>query len=306
MRRASRDLADRLNVTLLRSFVRVVDHGSISAAARSLFLTQSAVSMQITALNNLVGAPLLERLRGRWEPTPAGRALYETALEVLATVERLERSLSDVALERRGHVTLAATRVVAELVLAPVVSGFAREHPNVRLDVQLCGCREIEQMLDKGLVEAGLVADPFFADQCATYPIGEDELVAVLPANHPLSMQPQVTVSDLANTSLVCLSQTSSVWALLRERLGDVCDDFEVLHFLGSTGAVIALVDEGMGCSILPKKAAERGAAWANVVLRPVADADLHRRLLIAVAQETPSEFLSLFVSWIRGMPLAV
>lgn len=305
MRRASRDLADRLNVALLRSFVRVVEHGSISAAARSLFLTQSAVSMQITALNALVGIPLLQRIHGRWHPTSAGKALYESAQQVLGTVERLERTLADVTLERQGHVTVAATRVVAELVLAPIVAGFAREHPDVRLDIQLCGCREIERMLDKRLVDAGLAADPFFAEHCVTYPLEDDELVAVLPVNHPLSMQRRITVSDLASVPLVCLSETSSVWALLRERLGDVCDDLHVQHFLGSSAAVIALVEQGIGCSILPRKAAERGAAWAAVVVRPIDGVDLRRRLIVAVPDDTASEFSSLFVSWVRGAALA-
>lgn len=307
MRRASRDLADRLNVAVLRSFVRVVEHGSISAAARSLFLTQSAVSMQIMAMNSLVGAPLLERVRGgRWQPTAAGKTLYKSALDVLATVGRLEQSLADVTFERSGHVTLAATRVVAELVLGPVIAGFNRDHPNLRLDVQLCGCREIEQMLDKRLVEAALVADPFFVEGCSVYEIGEDELVAIVPRAHRFAEQSSVTVEDLTNTPLVSLSEMSSVWAFVRERLGDTCDDFEVLHSLSSASAVISLVEEGIGCALLPKKAAERGAAWADVVVRPVADVELRRRLLLAVARDAASENLSVFVSWIRGMRVAV
>lgn len=300
MSRKTLELASRLNMAPLRSFVRVVELESISAAARSLFLTQSAVSMQLSALNSMIGTPLLQRVRGRWKVTPAGSELYASAVEMLSEIGRLESNLADLSLVRGGHVTLASTRVVSEIILAPVIAGFTQAHPDIRLDVQLYGCKEIEHLLGKRQLDAALVADPFCCDDCTTYKIADDELVAVLPAEHRLVQQTGVTVADLAKERLVSLPQRSSVWSLLRERVGYLCDDFQVEHFVASSSAVVALVEAGVGCSVLPRRAAERGEKWASVVVRPIAGCNLRRNLLIAVSQSTATQPLDLLVSWLR------
>lgn len=303
MPRATKNLASNLNLSLLRTFVRVVEKGNITAAARSLFLTQSAVSMQITALNNLIGFPLLERIQNHWHVTPAGGELYERALEILGTVDRLEQDLADMTLQRRGHVSLSCTRVVGELILAPVILGFSQAHPDIRLDIEVCGCREIETALAHRATEVGLVADPFCCDECASDKIGEDELVALLPAEHPLAEEPAITIDQLLRTPFVFPAESSSVCALLRERLGDRYDDMEVLHFLGSSSAIIASVEAGLACSILPKLTAERGTQWARVVHKPILGVDLRRDLLLAVARGRTSEPVEIFVSWLRETP---
>ena len=68
-----------LSVGVLRMFVRVVETGNVSAAARSLYIAQSAVSTQLAALARNVGAPLLDRSSGRSEPTAEGRLFFDTA-----------------------------------------------------------------------------------------------------------------------------------------------------------------------------------------------------------------------------------
>lgn len=303
MPRAIKSLVSGLNLSLLRTFVRVVEKRNISVAARSLFLTQSAVSMQITALHNLTGLPLLERVQNRWEVTPAGSELYERAREILATVDRLEQDLADMTLQRSGHVSVGSTRVVGELILAPIIAGFAQAHPDIRLDIDVCACRDIETSLAHRSVEVGLVADPFCCDDCATYKIGDDELVALLPAEHPLAGAPAIEIDQLLRTPFVLPTETSSVFALLRERLGDRCDDMDVLHFLGSSAAIVAAVEAGLGSSILPRLTAERGARWARVVHKPILGIDLRRNLLVAMARGRTSEPAETFVSWLRETP---
>ncbi|HVA36250.1 MAG TPA: LysR family transcriptional regulator [Candidatus Dormibacteraeota bacterium] len=299
MRSALRGLSANLNLTLLRTFVRVVDVGNITAAARSLFLSQSAVSMQLTALGTTVGLPLLERVRGRWEPTAAGRELYESASEVLGIVERLERRVSDLADRQTARMTLSCTRIVAELVLAPVVAGFAQVRPDIRLDVSLSGCQEVQEQIARKEVDAALTARPFEVEQSVTRRIAGDELVALVAADHPLAAGESVTLDQMAVTPLVLHGAGSSIQGLLRERLGDRFDDLDVVHQLGSSEAVAACVEAGLGCSFLPRLVAERAARWARVVARPVSGVDLRREVIVATSLGETSAATGAFVEWL-------
>ncbi len=111
-----------LDCSLLEIFVRVADLGNISAAARSLFIAQSAVSTQMTLLSRMAGTPLLERVHGRWQKTAAGAIFYAKARELLTIVDGLERALSGASGRVAGHLVISSTRTISDTILAPIVS----------------------------------------------------------------------------------------------------------------------------------------------------------------------------------------
>ncbi|TAM86980.1 LysR family transcriptional regulator [bacterium] len=302
MRGAIRGLSANLNLTLLRTFVRVVEVGHAAGAARALYLSQSAVSMHLAALASAVGLPLLERVGGRWIPTVAGKELYECAREVLGSLERLEQRVTDLSLRQTGHVRLVCTRVVAELALIPILEGFTRARPDIRLDVSVEGCREVEAHVSRREVDVALTAEPFEIEASVTYPIADDELVALVAADHPLALEASVTMEQLAAGPLVLHGTGSTIVALLRERLGNRFDDLEVVYELGSSGAVVAGVEAGLGCSLLPRLVTERAVHCAQVVALPVSDVDLRRKIIVATPLgECGSAASRAFVAWLRS-----
>jgi len=281
--------------------VRVVDLGHATDAARSLFLSQSAVSMQLAAISHAVGLTLLERVRGRWVPTAAGRELYECACEVLQSVERLEQRITDIAFRQTGCVRMVCTRVVAELVLAPILAGFPRSRPDIRLDVSLDGCREVEAKISRREVEVALTAEPFDAERSSTYPVADDELLAIFAADHPLAARASVTMDQIAAGPVVLHGIGSTILGLLRERLGDRFDDLHVLYELSSSEAVISCVEAGLGASFLPARVAKRATRWARVVALPVSDVGLRRKIIVATPAGETSAAAQAFIAWLRA-----
>lgn len=128
-------LMDRLQA--MHTFVRVVETGSFSAAGRESGATQSAVSKQVAGLEALLGARLLARSTRSLTLTEEGARYFEQARRLVAEVAEAEETLRRGAQQLRGWLRVAAPVAYGRLHLLPVVRRFLREHPDVKLDLQL-------------------------------------------------------------------------------------------------------------------------------------------------------------------------
>jgi DNA-binding transcriptional LysR family regulator len=120
-------------------FVRVVDEGSFSAAARALHLPKSSVSRAVSLLEEALGARLLQRSTRQIRLTEAGTTFYERASRGLAGVEEAASAVADLQGSLRGPIRITAPGDAGAWLLAPLVARFAAEHPAVYVELVLTG-----------------------------------------------------------------------------------------------------------------------------------------------------------------------
>lgn len=294
-----------LNCALLRTFVRVVDTGNISGAARSLYVAQSAVSGQIATLNRLTGTLLLERVRGRWKTTAAGAIFYKRSREMLALLEQTERDLADATQQISGHLMLGSTRTITDTVLAGLVHAFAGDHPDIRVVVRAGNRDDAERWLANDDVDVALVALPLGLRNLEIYPFGRDELVVVLPLKSALAGREELAISELESQPFVAFERGSGVRALLEERLGERFSRLDLVMELNSTDALVSCVEREIGFAFLPRRVAARWARCGGVSFARVTDADLTRELaLVARTERVRSQAASTFIRWLGAQEL--
>jgi len=126
---------DRL--AAMATFVRVVDSGSLSGAARSMPTSLTSVSRQIAALEEHYGTPLIVRTTRRLSLTDDGRLLYERAKAVLGELKDIEMSLSSSHRQPSGRLRISAPTLMGRLLIAPLLPEFLRRHPAVSVDLLL-------------------------------------------------------------------------------------------------------------------------------------------------------------------------
>jgi DNA-binding transcriptional LysR family regulator len=126
---------DRL--AAVTTFVRVVDAGSLSGAARSIPTSLTSVSRQIAALEQHYATPLIVRTTRSLSLTDDGRLLYERAKAVLAEMKDIETSLSSKRREPSGRLRLSAPTLMGRLLIAPLLPEFLRRHPAISIDLLL-------------------------------------------------------------------------------------------------------------------------------------------------------------------------
>src|SRR5580692_5404593 len=112
----------------IRAYVRVIESGGFSAAGRRLKLSKATVSNQVQALENALGARLLNRTTRRISPTEVGRGYYERCVQILQDLEEADAAAAAQQVTPRGQLQVYCHEPIARFV-APVVTDFLTRHP---------------------------------------------------------------------------------------------------------------------------------------------------------------------------------
>ncbi|MFY1679565.1 MULTISPECIES: LysR family transcriptional regulator [unclassified Streptomyces] len=273
----------------------VADHGTVTAAAAALYLTPSAVSQQLSALEQETGHRLVERGARGVRLTGAGEILLGHTHAVLARLERAEAELAAYGSGRAGTVTVASFATGITLVVAPAVARLAESAPGIRLRVRdaegdaslpLVLERQVEVAVAVEYRGAPTADDPRFTH----VPLYAEPFDAVVPLGHPLAGVARTPLAELAKDR----------W--IGPYPGNPCHDVVVLacenagfqprmeHSSDDFRAVVALASTGAGVALVPRSAL-RGVDLAGVAVRPVDGVAPTRRVFAAVrrgAEEHP------------------
>ena len=183
-------------------FVRVVDLGGFSAAARALRMTPSAVSKLIARLETRLGARLVNRSTRKLQLTPEGSAFYDRAVRVLADLDEAERSAAAGA-SPRGRLRVNTNVPFGTHYLIPLLPGFLERHPEVTVEVTLTDT-VVDLLEDRA--DVAIRVGPLKSSQLVARKLGESRMMLVAsPAYLTAHGTPQ-TPGDLARHNLLGFS----------------------------------------------------------------------------------------------------
>lgn len=243
---------DMRHLDLLRE---LADRGTVTAVAAATFRSPSAVSQQLRTAERAFGTPLVEPEGRRLRLTAAGRLLAEGAVDVAATMGRLQRELDDLHGEPTGLVAITALPSAAELLIPPLL-------------VRCTGSGIVVTLADADVAEAD------FADRAADYdlvishslaevPAGADRLVAVrlasepldvaVPSGHRLAGRESLKAADLAGEAWIGVPlgyPFDTVRIAIENRCGATLN---VVQRIRDNRVVEGLVAAGIGCGLLPR-----------------------------------------------------
>lgn len=265
----------------------VADHRTVTAAAAALYLTPSAVSQQLTALEQETGHRLVERGARGVRLTPAGEILLGHTNAVLAQLERAEAELAAYGSGEAGTVTVAAFATGIGLVVAPALASLARARPGIRVRVRDAeGDASLPMVLDRQVDVAVAVeyrGAPAAGDARLTHvPLYAEPFDAVVPTGHRLAGADRVPLADLAKDPWIGPypgNPCHDVVVLACESAG-FQPDFD--HSSDDFRAVVALASADAGVALVPRSAL-RGMDLSGVTVRPVEGVAPTRRVFAAV-----------------------
>ena len=251
----------------LRVFNAVARHGSFSAAAVELGISQPAVSTQIRSLERAHGAQLCDRGRKGVTLTELGRELFRATQRLDDLLDESAQILGQSAALARGSLTIAAGAPNPAMALG---ARFQKAHPSVQLTVRFGDWNDVvrdvaERHADVGILTEAPGEEPFMRVPCAPL-----RLVALVPSGHRLAGQARTTLAALARERLILRTGTSITQRSLQriaERAGTVLMPGLVL---GSREAVFEAVAAGVGIGFAFDGASSRRDGLARV---PIADA---------------------------------
>ncbi|AWT26336.1 HTH-type transcriptional regulator GltC [Corynebacterium provencense] len=251
----------------LRYFATIVDEGSFTRAAETLFVAQPGVSAQVKRLEKEIGQPLLHRSRTGVTPTTAGKELLPHARAALAAVESGRQAVDALAGLTRGVIRLGTVPGLAPepLDLASLLAGFHRQFPDIDLQLIEASAAELAGRVRTGRLDVAVLATgPEPLEGLALRPLIRDRIVAVWSGDHRPSLPETVELSELAGHDLLLLPVQSGVRALLDDRFRQAGIVPKVRFEAGDPRFLVSLAHRGFGVALVPESYAA-GLPYAPV-----------------------------------------
>ena len=236
----------------LRLVATIAEHGSMTAAARVLNLTQPALSHQLREVESRLRAPLFVRTTRRMVLTPAGAQLAEVARNVLTQVETFERQARDGDFATaRGTVRMATQCYTAYHWLPTVLRSFHNRWPNIDLRVVAEHTSSPITALREGLLDLAIVYTPTSDRRIDLRPLFDDELVVVLPPDHKLAGRGAITPAALRGEHIFVYTSADRENGVVRDILDPAGVSPSKITHIQLTEAIIELVAAGLGVAVL-------------------------------------------------------
>ncbi len=240
--------------------------GSFVRAAQAVGVTQPTLSAGVKELETVLGAVLVERSRTGAVLTPAGEEAARGAMEALAQVEDLVRAVRRAGGPLTGQFRLGAIPTIAPFLLPQALKALRQRFPDLRLVLREDVTSRLVDALRARTLDAAIIGLPYEAAGIETEAVADDEFLLVTPPDHPLAGLKNVSPADLAGEDLLLLEDGHC----LRDHALSVCraPQSRTAAAVGATSlhTLVQMVAGGMGVTLLPKIAADNGAARGAAV----------------------------------------
>ena len=288
----------------LAAFCEVIERRSFSEAAARLGVTQPAVSQQVRALEQRVGARLLDRSGRRVEPTETGLRLYRGAQKLLALEEQLFEDLAEPDAQLRGTLALGASTGPAAIVVPLLLCEFQRGHPSLRVELSVFDTQSVVELVAERRLELGIVGAARRHRSVTFEPFFRDEVILACPPGHRFAGG-TVALDELREGPLILMQQGAGVRQMVEDELrkgGRRLRDLEAPLELGLQESVRSAVQAGYGVGFISRRAVESDLAAGTLAEARVRGLDLARDIWIArAAGRTGSTAAQAFVTFARA-----
>ena len=203
-----------MEIVQLETFLAVATYGGFHRAAEALRISQPAVSARISSLEQLLGARLFERDRGRFSLSLAGKALRPHAEQVLRQVAIARQAVHELHPIAGGALPIAASLSICTYLLPEVLKKYRETHANVVVSVRSGNSAQVLKMVLDGEVDLGL-ARSLNHPEVETIQLRDDPLILVGHPGHPALTQTKVTLEQLESVPLISYDRGSSDWTLM-------------------------------------------------------------------------------------------
>ena len=225
----------------MRVFLQVVDSGSFASAARTLELSKPMATRAVAQLETHLRSRLLQRSTRKVTPTEAGTEYAERCREILAATAEAEARAGLERIAPTGALRVAMPSALALALLAPLVTAYCKQYPDVSVDITLSD-RPID-LVEEGIDVAVVVDNMLRSDDVITRHASGSRFVACCAPSYLQGVRPQ-TYSELRNHRVLCLKSFVKRLSLV----GCV-----KLHLTTNTAMLRLLALEGLGIAILPE-----------------------------------------------------
>lgn len=240
----------------LQVFHTVAKLLSFTKAAETLHMTQPAVTFQVRQLEEHFNTRLFDRTHNRISLTEAGKRVFEYGDRIFELYAEMENAVRELTGEVSGVLIIGASTTIAEYMLPSLLGDFKTKYPDVNVRLKVSNTDGIVSMVENNVIDLGVVEAPvnnrnLIVDLCRV-----DQLVAIVPPNHPLARLNKISPDVLLQHPFICREEGSGTREVINEYLteqGINPAELDMIMELGSPESIKGAVEAGIGITILSR-----------------------------------------------------
>lgn len=271
-----------ITIRQLEIFNAVVESGQVTKAAKSLLISQSAVSLALNEMENQLGGPLFDRTARCLELNDRGRYLLPLGREILDKLENLDHLMNEKDGQFAGTLHLVASSTVGNYVLPYLITAFQSLHPDVYFNMLVSNTTSSERLVMDRAVDLAFVEGEVHNQQIITTEWFHDELVLV---SRPLTDSESELTCDIATDikkyDWIMREAGSGTAQTFKMKLGKYITDLHVIMELGHTEAIKKAVEAGAGVACLSNLTVCKEIDYKRLQQIRIEGVDMKRQLFI-------------------------
>jgi DNA-binding transcriptional LysR family regulator len=247
-----------LHLTLrqLQVFETVARHLSHSRAARELYLSQPAISMQIKQLEQSVGLPLFEQVGKKIHLTDAGQEMLQYSRRIAQQLREMETVFDGMKGLEHGHLDISVVST-ANYFMPQLLAKFCQQHPKIKISLHVANRDAVLKQLSENGTDLAVMGQPPEAADIAAESFMKNPLVVIAPPNHPLCQLKRVRLKRLEQESFLVREQGSGTRGAMERFFSEHGIAFHAGMEMGTNEAIKQAVQAGMGLGILSSHSTE-------------------------------------------------
>ena len=271
-----------MDVRQLEYFVEVARQRSFRKAADALFVSQPAISKTIKELEGELGVTLLYRNTKSVELTDNGQAILEQAQQIISSFQNIRAQLEEVSKLRTGKINIGLPPITGVTAMAYVLGAFKTEFPNIEIILHEFGSKKIEQLIQEGMLDAGIICMSEKTDQIYDIiRLVKDPLQIIVHNKHWLARKEVVSYSDIGHEHLVLYNNDFGLHDMIMERFQHEGVNPHVIFKTSQRELMTQTVAAGLGVAMLPSKICA-SLDSDNITSIPIANPQLYLQLALA------------------------
>lgn len=277
-----------LNLNQIRAFNHVAKNLSFTAAAKELFITQPAVTAQIKAFEEYCEFELFKKRGRNICMTDEGKALYESVRPIFEHEKVVENLISDLRGLKRGVLRLGTSKTYARYIMPFLMRDFHAKYRHIEIHLDEGSSTDMIKSLPELKNEVAIIAKVVDAPDVEFIPFSEEELILLLPPEHPLVRKKSVTFEEISKEPVILKESGSKTRRVVNELYARHACVPNILLETANADFIKQFVERGDGISFLVRGAVDAELKQKRLATRPIVGETITIDVSIAYLKNQP------------------
>lgn len=267
-----------MNLNQLRIFYMAAKRGNLSLAAEDLFITQPAVTKGIQRLQEHYDIKLVNRIGKKLVLTDAGEVVFEIAEKIFDLEKHAEESIREFRQRKKGRIRIHASESFGAYYLPSIMNPFSKSNPLIKISVNILPTEQVVENIAELKCDLGFISYPLEHKKILIREVLEDQLVLIVPPDHPFGNRKRLKPSDLAGQAMIVHERKSAPQQVLSAFIKENAISISISLELSSNRAIKQAVESGLGVALISRKVAEEEIHTGRLAAFPLQGRSLTRK----------------------------